>query len=251
MKIFDLNIFWIHIAPSYYWLAYVIGFILWYIIIYRRKIFTEKELDILWIFIFFWVFLWWRIWYILFYNLNYYITNPIDIFKTWQWWMSFHWWIIWVVIAMILFAIKYKKNFYNLADNIASVLPIWIFLWRIANYLNKELLWKTYTWFLAVEKNWQFYFPSPLLEAICEWLILYFILFYIFKKRKYYWQIWGWFLLFYWIFRFIIEFIRIPDPQVWYIFWFFTMWQILTLPMMIFWFYYLVFFKKYPKNLRS
>ncbi len=244
MKIFDLVIFWVHIAPTYYWLAYVIGFIIWYIIINKRWILKEKEIDTLAFFMFLWVILWWRLWYVIFYDLPYYTTNPIDILKTWQWWMSFHWWVIWVLIAMWFFSYKFKKNFFDIADHITSILPIWLWLWRIANYLNKELLGKAYDWFLSVEKAWQYYFPSPLLEAILEWLVLYFILAYLMKKRKYYWQVWAWFLLFYWIFRFLIEFVRMPDPQIWYFFWWITMGQILTLPMIIFWAYYLFFLKK-------
>jgi phosphatidylglycerol---prolipoprotein diacylglyceryl transferase len=249
MKIFDFTIFGIHIAPSYYWLAYVLGFVFWYLIIRNRKILKENEIDTLGIFIFFWIILWARIGYILFYDLFYYISNPLDILKTWQWWMSFHGWVIWVILAMFLFSYKYKKSFLDLADNIVSILPIWLWLGRIWNYLNKELLWNAYSWFLAVEKNWQYYFPSPLVEALFEWLILYFILNYIFKKRKYLWKVWAGFLFFYGIFRFWIEFIRTPDSQIWYLFWWLTMWQILTIPMIIAWIYFWLFFKLPKINL--
>lgn len=245
MYIFNINIFWITIAPSYYGLAYALGFIFWYLIVKRRNILNEKDLENLTFYIFLWVILGWRIGYVLFYNLAYYIENPSQIFAFWHWWMSFHGWVIWVILAMIIFAKRYKKNFFDIADNVVTILPIWLWLGRVGNYLNKELLWFKYSWIFAVYRDWIWYFPSPLLEALLEWLVLYFILFFLFKKRRYFWQIWGYFLFFYWIFRFLVEFVRTPDSQIWYLFWYFTLWQLLSIPMIIIWVYFAYFFKKY------
>lgn len=243
MKIFDIIIFWIHVAPSYYGLAYAMGFILWYYFLKRKNFLPEKQLDPLITYIFFWVIFGWRIWYILFYNLAFYINNPSEILAFWHWWMSFHWWLLWVVLAIFIFSKKYKKNFFDLWDNVVCALPIWLFLWRIWNYLNWELLWKPYSWFLAVYENWAWYFPSPLLEAFLEWIVLFIIINSLFKRRKHFWEISWYFLLFYWIFRFLVEFIRLPDPQIWYIFWL-TLGQILSIPMIIFWIYLAFFFKE-------
>ncbi|EKE29765.1 MAG: hypothetical protein ACD_2C00102G0001 [uncultured bacterium (gcode 4)] len=249
MKIFDITLFWIHLAPTYYWLMYALWFVWGYLILRKRKILSEKGLDSLIFYIFLWVILWWRLWYVLFYDLGYYLKNPLDIMATWKWWMSFHGWVIWVVVAMILFTIvnhkanpikkfdEFKKHFLSLSDNVVGVLPIWLGLWRIWNYLNKELLWQEYDWFLAVEKNWKYYFPTPLLEALFEWLILYFILSYFFRHSKKPWKTWWAFLFFYWVFRFWIEFFRVPDVQLWYIWWWATMGQILSVPMVIVWFW--------------
>lgn len=248
MYIFSINLFWITIAPSYYWLMYALGFIGWYLIIRKRWLLSEALLDNLTFYIFWGVILGGRFWYIIFYNLPFYLQNPSEILKFWHWWMSFFGWAIWVILAMLLFARKYKKNFYDIADNVVTILPIWIGLWRVWNYLNKELLWFKYSWFLAVYKDWIWYFPSPLLEALLEWLVLYFILSFLFKRRKYLGQIWWYFLLFYGIFRFLIEFVRTPDAQIWYIFWWLTIAQILSFPMIIVWLYFWLFFKKYTLN---
>jgi len=264
MTIFEITIFWITIAPSYYWLMYVLGFLIWFHIVKKRwkiiswipSIATNKKLknillDDLFLYIFLWVIVWGRIWYVLFYNLSAYLVNPISIFKVWEWWMSFHGWVIWVVFMMFLFSWRYKLSFLALADQVTLVLPIWLWLGRIWNYLNGELLW--YSWyegFLAVYRDWIWYFPSPLLEAFLEWLILFIILNFIYyynerrifsthnKSERYSfdWQIACLFLIFYWIFRIFIEmFFRTPDAHIWYIFWYFTMWELLTLPMIIFW----------------
>ena len=140
MTIFDINFMWIQISPSYYWLMYILGFIGGYLIIKKRQIIKKEILDDLLLYIFLWVILWWRFGYILFYDLSFYLNSPLSIFEIRKWWMSFHGWVIWVVLAMIIFAKKYKINFYKLSDEITAILPIWIWLGRIGNYLNKELL---------------------------------------------------------------------------------------------------------------
>ena len=152
---------------------------------------------------------------------------------------------------MLIFARKYKINFLQLADQVTAVLPIWLWLWRVWNYLNQELLgYSWYTWFLAVYKNWIWYFPSPLIEALLEWLVLFVILYIVYyinnkvrcttnnKPIRYWfdWQIASLFLMLYGIFRIIVEyFFRTPDEHIWYIFEYFTMWELLSLPMVIVW----------------
>lgn len=247
MTIFELNIFWITIAPSYYWLMYVLWFIFAYIIIKKRWFIVWDNLDNLFTYVFLGVVLGWRLWYTMFYNFSYYIENFIEIFKVWEWWMSFHGWVIWVVIALMIFSKKNRINIWRLWDEVTAVLPIWLWLGRIGNYLNKELLWYSpYNWFLAVEKWWISYFPSPLLESFLEWGILLIILYFAYIKRKFYWQVAALFLIFYWIFRIFVEaFFRTPDIQIWYIMWYFTMGEILSLPMIIAWIIIYVRQRKY------
>ena len=238
MSIFTITIFWITLSPSYYWLMYALWFLAWYYIIKKRSIIAWNKLEDLFLYIVFWVILWWRLGYILFYNIANYIENPFNIFKVWEGWMSFHWWVIWVIVAMLLFSYTKKINFYKVADQVTLVLPIWLWLWRIWNYLNNELLWFWwYNWFLAVYKNWIWYFPSSLVEMLLEWITLFIILNYLYKNislKK--WQIASLFLILYWIFRIVVEiFFRMPDVQIWYIYGFLTMWEILSIPMIVIW----------------
>ena len=261
MSIFEITIFGFNIAPSYYGLMYVIGFIIWYQIIKIRlfskksvpfvtknnKKFIEKEsrlkihksaseyMDSLLFYIFLWVILGWRIGYILFYNFNQYLDSPLDILKVWEWGMSFHWWLLWVTIALYLFSKKNKISLFALSDEIAAVVPVWLLFWRIWNYLNKELLgYSDYFWPLAV-KVWNIsYFPSPLLEALLEWLILFLLLNYIYLRKKFHWQIAALFLIFYWVFRILIEvFFRTPDSHIGYILPYISLGTLYSLPMCI------------------
>ncbi|MDD5213428.1 MAG: prolipoprotein diacylglyceryl transferase [Candidatus Gracilibacteria bacterium] len=234
MTIFSLQIFGITIAPSYYGLMYALGFLIGYYIIDRRKILSRNELDDLFLYIFLGVILGGRIGYILFYDLVYYAHNILDIFKIWQGGMSFHGGAIGVILAMFLFSKKYKFSFLKLADNIVSVLPIGLFLGRIGNYLNKELLGFPYTGFLSVKKDGISYFPSPLLEAFLEGIVLFMILFFINKYKKIDGIVASSFLIFYAIFRIFVEmFFRSPDQQIGYIFGFLTMGEILSSIMLI------------------
>lgn len=253
MKIFEINLFWITLAPTYYGLMYAVALLLWYFIFIKRWVFSKEKIEKLFFYMFAWIIFWWRIGYILFYNFSYYLENPIKILNVTEGWMSFHGWLLWVILAIFIFSKKEKESFLKLADELATVFPIWLFLWRIWNYLNKELLWfSNYNWPLAVKINWQSYFPSPLLEAFLEWIILFLIINFIYHKKYYKnWQLWALFLIFYWIFRFFVEiFFRTPDSQIWYIFWFLTMWSILSLPMVFIWIILFFYFWKNVKKTR-
>ena len=155
---------------------------------------------------------------------------------------------------MWFFARKERLSFLWVSDAVAWLVPIWLFLGRIGNYLNKELLGLPgYTWPLAVTKWWQTYFPTPLLEAFLEGVVLFLILFLIKRKvKKEKWKVWAlscWFLILYAVFRFFAEFFRTPDPQIGYIaLGWVTMWQILSVVMLAFWFSVFLFLRKKIKK---
>ena len=224
---------------------YVLGFVSGYLILKKRRVFSLTQLDSLIFAIFLGVILGGRLGYVLFYDLPYYLTHPLDVFKTWQWWMAFHGAVIGVILAMIYFAKKQKLNFYAIADQITSILPIGLGLGRIGNYINKELLGMPYTGFLAVQKNGHSFFPSPLLESFLEWIVLWCIVSYVLKHKKRDGQVAGVFLFFYGIFRFSVEFVRTPDIQLGYLFgnWL-TMGQVLSIPMILAGMYFWLLRKK-------
>ena len=204
-------------------------------------------MDSLLFYIFFWVVIWWRLWYVLFYNFSHFLDNPWQIINVWEWWMSFHWWIIWVVIAMWLFSKRHKVNFFAISDQIALAVPIWLWLWRLGNYLNWELLgFSWYDWFLSI--NWRF--PSPLVELFLEGIVLFIILNLIYSKSKkiFVWKITSLFLILYWTFRIFVEaFFREPDAHIWYIWNYFTLWEIYSLPMVLLWIFLYIKLNKQKK----
>ena len=96
--------------------------------------------------------------------------------------------------------------------------PIGIFFGRIANFINSELYGKETDLFWSVKfvliDNFNRH-PSQIYEAIFEGLILFIILnFLISRDGKKDGYISSLFLIFYSIFRFLIEFTREPDAHI-------------------------------------
>ena len=175
-----------------------------------------------------------RLGYIIFYNFIYYINNFFDIFKVWEGGMSFHGGLIGIIIASILFTKKHNQDSFLYMDLVSLVAPIGIFFGRLANFINSEL-YGTPTdipWavtFIQVDNLSRH--PSQLYEAILEGIILFIILMY-FKNKDYLKKpglISGLFLIFYSIFRFFIEFVRVPDEQLGYLIFELSMGQIISL----------------------
>ena len=109
----------------------------------------------------------------------------------------------------------------------------------MANFINSEL-YGTPTdvpWgvtFIQVDSLTRH--PSQLYEAILEGLILFIILLY-FRKKNFLEKpglISGLFLIFYSIFRFFIEFFRVPDEQLGYLILDLSMGQIISLIFILF-----------------
>ena len=175
-----------------------------------------------------------RLGYVVFYNFNYYSSNVIDIFKIWQGGMSFHGGVLGVILSTVIFSNKKKHNIFYYLDIVAIVSPIGIFFGRLSNFINSELYGTitTMPWavqFLKVDNLYRH--PSQLYEAIFEGIVLFIILVY-FRNRGFLNMpgfISGAFLTFYSLFRFIIEFFRVPDEQIGYLIFNLTMGQIISL----------------------
>jgi len=179
-----------------------------------------------------------RLGYIIFYNFNYYLDNFFDIFKIWQGGMSFHGGLLGIIIASIIFAKKNNQDPFIYMDLVSLVAPIGIFFGRLANFINSELYGTTsdVPWsviFVKVDNLSRH--PSQLYEAILEGIVLFLILMH-FRKKNYLTKpglISGLFLIFYSIFRFIIEFYRVPDEHIGYLAFNLSIGQIISLVFLI------------------
>lgn len=153
--------------------------------------------------------------------------------------MSFHGGLIGCLIASFFCSLKHKLKFLTLIDLMAAAAPIGIFFGRCANFINAELYGK------RTDVPWSFIFPgsdymprhpSQLYEAILEGLVLFIILYISLTykaKLKYRGYISGLFLVFYSISRIFVEFFREPDSHIGYIYHYFSMGQILSIPLML------------------
>ena len=230
IQFFSLEIRW-------YSLAYIFGILIgWFL---SKKVFitnlriNEKFDDFL-TYVILGIIVGGRLGYVIFYNFDYYIFNFFDIFKIWQGGMSFHGGLVGVILVGFWFAKKNNHNPLQYLDIVALVAPLGIFFGRLANFMNSELygIETKVPWAVKFIKIDNFYrHPSQLYEAFFEGLILFLILVYFRYKGfiKIPGFISGLFLFFYSIFRFIIEFFRIPDEQLGYLFLNLTMGQLISL----------------------
>jgi phosphatidylglycerol:prolipoprotein diacylglycerol transferase len=229
-EVFSLEIRW-------YSLAYIFGIVLGWIYCKKKLIKDPIVLDLFDDFITYLIIgiiLGGRIGYALFYNFSYYINNPLEILMVWKGGMSFHGGLIGVILSCVIFGKKHKINSFIFLDLVALSAPIGIFFGRIANFINSELYGR------ATDLPWGVQFvlidnikrhPSQIYEAFFEGIILFFILNYLFK-RKYIvtpGKLSALFLIFYSLFRYSLEFFRVPDPQIGFLFLNSTLGQIISL----------------------
>ena len=221
----------------WYSLAYILGIIIGWILckkIFIKNLDINQKFDDYITYLIIGIIIGGRLGYVLFYNFNYYINNILDIFKIWQGGMSFHGGLLGIIIASILFAKKNNQDLFVYTDLVSLVAPIGIFFGRLANFINSELYGK------VTEVPWAVTFvqvdnlsrhPSQLYEAIFEGIIL-FILLLHFRSKNFLAKpglISGLFLIFYSVFRFCIEFFRVPDEQIGYLIFNLSMGQIISL----------------------
>jgi phosphatidylglycerol:prolipoprotein diacylglycerol transferase len=239
-----INPVFLSIGPlqfRWYGLMYVLGFVATYFIlrseVRRKKLpLTKDDVADLVFFGAMGVVLGGRLGYILFYDLGVYLADPLQIFAVWKGGMSFHGGFLGVILSFVLFARRKKIPFWTLIDMAAQCAPVGLGLGRIGNFINGELYGR------PTDVPWGIIFPgggelprhpSQLYEAFLEGLVLFFIV-RIMARRSDVTGIPAWtFCAGYGLFRFIVEFFRQPDAQIGTFLDFFSMGQLLSLPMFL------------------
>ena len=150
--------------------------------------------------------------------------------------MSFHGALIGVIVLIIFFSRVKKIKFSQLANLVAYSSPIGIFLGRLANFINGELIGRPTdgTWGVVYKSELYTRHPSQIYEALFEGLIIFLLLnLFIRSNLKDKFNGYALFMIFYSLFRFNLEFFRQPDSHLGLIIGNMSMGQILTLPMLI------------------
>ena len=202
-----------------------------------------------------------RIGYVLFYKPAEFLTNPGDIFKVWQGGMSFHGGFLGVLVAMIWYARKTGRNFWEVTDFIAPLVPLGLAAGRLGNFINGELWGRVssanYSWLMlfpqaneadvlhvtahpesaALLQQVGDYLmlprhPSQIYQLLGEGLLLFVILWLYARKIRPMMAVSAVFLIGYGVLRFIAEFAREPDDFLG-LFAGFSMGQLLSLPMIV------------------
>ncbi len=216
-QVFSLSIRW-------YSLAYIFGLIFGWIyckkILIKEKVIQKLFEDYI-SYLIIGIIIGGRLGYVFFYNFPYFLNSPIEILMIWNGGMSFHGGLIGIIISSYLFSKINNQDIYIYLDLVAITSPIGIFLGRISNFINGELVGK------VTDSNWGVFFPtyddklrhpSQLYEAFLEGIILFILMNLIFfKKNNKVGTCSFMFLILYGLFRITSEFFREPDTQLGYL----------------------------------
>lgn len=235
----------------YYGIIYALGFILAYFFlrhfIRQKKLkMSEQELDTYLVYLIIGVVLGARLFEILFYNLSWYLAHPAEFIAIWHGGLSFHGGLVGAIISTWLFCKKKQLHFLHLADYIVIPAALGLALGRIGNFLNGELPGRitAVPWAVQFPGFDGFRHPSQVYESIKN-LIIFSILLVHVKKQHKDGYLFGLFLFWYGLLRFLIEFVREPETMVWFL----TMGQALSIPVIILGLYLIM--KKSVKNDKS
>lgn len=200
-----------------------------------------------------------RIGYVLFYVFDEFLANPLMLLKVWEGGMSFHGGLLGVVAAAWWWSRRQGLHLMDTVDFVAPLVPPGLGLGRLGNYIGGEL-WGRFT-----GGKWGVVFPhsdlgpytgvpmdglrqlhacgaldpfarhpSQLYQAALEGLVMFCVLWWYSRRPRPRYAVAGLFALLYGGFRFLVEFVRMPDAQLGYIaFGWLTMGQLLSLPLII------------------
>ena len=205
-----------------------------------------------------------RVGYMLFYAFPELVAHPLSLFKVWEGGMSFHGGLLGVLVAVLWWSRKSRLPFFDVVDFVAPLVPLGLGFGRLGNFVGGEL-WGKFT-----EAGWGVIFPhvplsdipagqpameqlmtsaqiqqqyaaglldryarhpSQLYEAVLEGVVMFAVLWSFSMKPRHRYAVSGLFALLYGIFRFCIEFVRMPDNGVYVAFGWLTRGQILSLPL--------------------
>lgn len=183
-----------------------------------------------------------RLGHCLFYNPAYYLANPLEILKIYKGGLASHGAAIGILSALYFF-VKRKRGytFLWLLDRVVITVALAGALIRTGNLFNSEIVG------IKTDVPWAFIFPAvdsfprhpaQLYEAVA-YLCIFFIIFFLFKKKGKLLpegMIFGLFLILVFGIRFIIEFIKI-DQTYFEEGMLLNMGQILSIPLVLYGFY--------------
>jgi phosphatidylglycerol:prolipoprotein diacylglycerol transferase len=200
-----------------------------------------------------------RLGYLLVYDFQAWIADPLVLLKVWQGGMSFHGGLVGVLIAGWWWARKYRIGYWDTIDYVAPLVPPGLGFGRLGNFIGGELWGKptdasygvifpgnlpeSYaslpadalaTAWRAGELNAYAHHPSQLYQAVLEGLVLFALLWWFSSRPRPRYAVAGLFALAYGVFRFAVEFVRMPDAHLGYLaFGWVTMGQVLSLPLIV------------------
>ena len=223
----------------WYGLMYLLGFLAAWWLARRRaarpgSTWTPAEVDDLIFYCAVGVILGGRLGWMLFYGTERILGDPLGVLRIWEGGMSFHGGLVGVLVALAVFANRRAKRIADVFDFTAPLPAIGFGAGRLGNFINGELWGKPTDVPWAVVVDGVPLHASQLYEALLEGLVLFVILWWFTATPRPRFAPSGLFLLCYGLFRFAVEFVRVPDENRGYLlFGWTTMGQILSLPMVV------------------
>ncbi|MBV33699.1 MAG: prolipoprotein diacylglyceryl transferase [Porticoccaceae bacterium] len=220
IEVFSLNIGPLHV--HWYGLMYLLAFALAWALAIRNcreswSPIQKSQVEDLIVFGAWGVILGGRLGYMLFYSMEQWLADPLLVLRLWEGGMSFHGGLLGVMFSALLYARKQKLSFFSVTDFIAPLVPTGLFFGRIGNFIGQEL------WGRPSELPWAMLFPadseqlyrhpSQLYEALGEGVLLFILVNWFARRPRQAGAVSGVFLLGYGVARFLVEFVRQPDPQ--------------------------------------
>jgi phosphatidylglycerol:prolipoprotein diacylglycerol transferase len=234
----------LHLGPlriGWYGLMYAVSFLVGYLLLLRRARrpgapIGEADVPNLVTYVVLGVVLGGRLGWVIFYGGIDYLFEPWRVLETWKGGMSFHGGLIGVTLALWLYARRNRVPLLKLGDTVIIYVPIGLFFGRLGNFINGEL------WGRATGGAWGVIFPadraqvprhpSQLYEAALEGVLIFAVLYALRNVKRDGLQP-AMFLLLYGLCRGAIEFVRLPDADIGYLWGAITMGQLLSLPMIL------------------
>jgi len=227
------------VQVHWYGLMYVVGFVAGWWLARRRAAMpgsTWKAVDVddLIFFAAVGVIVGGRLGWILVYGFDTIREDPLNIVRVWQGGMSFHGGLVGVMVAVALFARRRGRHVADVFDFTAPLPAIGLCAGRIGNFINGELWGKPTDLPWGILVNGQVLHASQLYEAALEGVVMFVILWWFTSKPRWRLAPAGLFLALYGLFRFSVEFVRVPDANIGYLaFGWLTMGQLLSLPVLL------------------
>ena len=227
---------------GWYGLMYAFGFLIGYWLALREArrgggAVREADVPNLTTYLILGVVLGGRLGWVIFYGGSGYLEEPWRILETWKGGMSFHGGLLGVTAALLLFARTRKISLLDVTDMTVRYVAIGLFLGRIGNFINGEL------WGKPTDGTWGVVFPgdrlhvprhpSQLYESLLEGVVIFVALSLLRRRSQPVGAQSALFVLLYGLARTAVEFVRLPDADIGYLWGPITMGQVLSAPMWI------------------
>lgn len=198
-----------------------------------------------------------RLGYILFYGLDAALADPLSVLRINEGGMSFHGGLLGVLAAAAWWTRRQRQHVFDTIDFLAPLVPAGLGFGRLGNFIGAEL------WGKPTGADWGVVFPealppelarlpmeqlrelhasgaldafarhpSQLYQALLEGAVMMAVLVWYSRKPRPRYAVSGLFAILYGVFRFLVEFVRVPDSHLGYLaFDWLTMGQLLSLPL--------------------